>query len=401
MRTAFSNLVDKVKWDGLRSNSAAPCVLAVAGDPGGAAALAPVLMALQGDDRVRVEARPYRQAQDVWSRRSVACEALGESFCSDHVPQLLEDLQPSLLLCGTSINGVDLEKPFIEAARANGVPSLCLLDFWSNYAARFSDSRGNLAFLPDLIGVMDSQAREQMIAEGFPPARLCVTGQPAFDCLEARRREFTPARREAFRARLGAREHDHLAVFVSQPLAAMYGPKSSCAENHPGYEEQEVLQLLVSALDALAEETGAKIVLAVRPHPREKAEDFGCLESSRIQIKLAREQNAHELAMSADLVAGMTSALLVEACYLDSVVLSLQPGLKTSDVLPTNRLGITQAVYRSDEVLPAIRELILNPTTRQVAKRRLASFRTDGRATQRVLDRIFELMGKPVGTIQS
>ena len=401
MRTAFSNLADEARRDGLPSNREVPCVLAVAGDPGGAAALAPVLVALQEDHRVRLEARPYRQAHDVWRKWGVACEALGESFCSDHVPQLLRDIQPSLLLCGTSVNGVDLEKPFVDAARAYRVPSLGLLDFWSNYAARFSDSRGNLVFLPDFIGVMDSQAREQMIAEGFPPARLCVTGQPAFDCLEARRREFTPARREAFRASLGAGIHDHLMVFVSQPLAAMYGSNSSCAHNHPGYEEREVLQQVVSALETISEETSAKIVLAVRPHPRERAEDFLQLASSRIQIRLAREANAHELVLSADLVAGMTSALLVEACYLGAVTLSLQPGLRTADVLPTNAGGVTRAVYRSDEILPAIREGLLSPTTREAAQRRLASFLTDGRATQRVLDQVFELMRKSVRTIQS
>lgn len=401
MRAASSKLGCWRERDGSQSNWEPPCVLAVAGDPGGAAALAPVLLALQRDGRVRVEARPYRQAQEVWRKWGLAFEALGESFGSHHVSQVLIDLQPSLLLCGTSINGVDLEKSFIESARDHGVPSLGLLDFWSNYAARFSDDRGDLVFLPDLIGVMDSQAHEQMIAEGFPPARLCVTGQPAFDCLVARRREFTPARYEVLRASLGAQADDYLVVYVSQPLAAMYGPGSSCAHNHPGYDEHDVLKLVVSALETISEETSVKIVLAVRPHPRERAEDLLSLDSPGIQIRLAREEQTHELVLSADLVAGMTSALLVEACYLGAVTLSLQPGLRTSDVLPTNALGVSRAVYRSEEVLPAIREMILKPEAREAMRQRLASFQSDGRATARVLNRVFELVGQTVLTIQS
>jgi len=238
-----------------------------------------------------------------------------------------------------------------------------------------------------------------MIAEGFPAARLCVTGQPAFDCLEARRREFSAATRDALRASLGAETHDHLVVFVSQPLAAMYGPNSTCASNHPGYNEHEVLQRVISALETISEETATKTILAVRPHPKERVEDFRGLASPRIRIRLVPEANAHELVLSADLVAGMTSALLVEACYLGCLTLSLQPGLRTSDVLPTNALGVTQAVYRSDEVLPAIREVMLSPMTRQAMRDRLASFQTDGRATDRVLDRVFKLMGQPVATI--
>ena len=400
MKLSLSNLRYTAESDGVQLNPEAR-ILAVAGDPGGAAALAPVLAALQKGRRVRVEARPYRQAQNVWRKWGLECEALDETCSSHRISQLLEDLQPSLLLCGTSINGVDLEKSFIDAARGFGVPSMGLLDFWSNYTPRFSDHRGNLTVLPDLIGVMDSQAREQMIAEGFPAAKLCVTGQPAFDCLENQRREFSAARRETLRASLGVETHDHLVVFVSQPLAAMYGPNSSCAQNHPGYNEHKVLQLVVSALEKISEETAAKITLAVRPHPRERAEDFLGLASPRIQIRLAREQSAHELVLSADLVAGMSSALLVEACYLGCVTLSLQPGLQTSDVLPTNVLGVTRAVYRSDEVLPAIRDVMLSPMTRQAMQKGLASFQTDGRATERVLDRVFELMGQPVAAIQS
>jgi UDP-N-acetylglucosamine 2-epimerase len=401
VRRPFSNLGYQAEPGGAQFNAEAPCVLAVAGDPGGAAALAPVLVALQENCRVRVEARPYRQAQDVWRKWGFVCEALDETCSSRRISELLEDLQPSLLLCGTSVNGVDLEKSFIEAARGCGIPSLSMLDFWSNYAARFSDHRGNLMFLPDLIAVMDSPAREQMIAEGFPSARLCVTGQPAFDCLEARRRGFSAARRGALRANLGAETDDHLVVFVSQPLAVMYGPNSSCAHNHPGYNEHEVLQRVVSALETISEETSAKIILAVRPHPRERSESFLAHASPRIQIKLACEENAHELVISADLVAGMTSALLVEACYLGCVTLSLQPGLRTADVLPTNALGVSRAVYRQGDVLPALREVMLNPVVREAMRQRLTSFQTDGRATQRVLDRVLEMMNRSVAAIQS
>lgn len=401
MRTPLPNLNCELLSGSLQSHSKPPRVLAVAGDPGGAAALAPVLLRLQKDPRVRLAARPYRQAHDVWRQRGLECKALDEASSTRQIFELLEELQPALLLCGTSVNGVDLERSFIDAARSCGIPSLGLLDFWSNYAVRFSDHRGKLTCLPDIVAVMDSQAREQMIAEGFPPARLCVTGQPAFDCLVARRREFTPARYEVLRASLGAHADDYLVVFVSQPLAAMYGPGSSCAHNHPGYDEHDVLKLVVSALETISEETSVKIVLAVRPHPRERAEDVFSLDSPGIQIRLAREEQAHELVLSADLVAGMTSALLVEACYLGAVTLSLQPGLRTSDVLPTNALGVSRAVYRSEEALPAIREMMLKPEAREAMRQRLASFQSDGRATARVLDRVFELLGQTVLTIQS
>ena len=107
------------------------------------------------------------------------------------------------LLTATSANGIDLEKLFLGAARRLGVPALAVLDFWSNYRQRFSDQRDNLIYLPDRIAVMDEHARTEMIAEGFAPELLSVTGQPAFDALEPAQQRFTPDARAAVRAQLG------------------------------------------------------------------------------------------------------------------------------------------------------------------------------------------------------
>src|SRR5207248_11353111 len=61
------------------------------------------------------------------------------------------------------------------------VPSVYVLDFWSNYWQRFSDSGKDLKFLPEKICVMDNAAEEAMIAEGIPPDRIAVTGNPHFE----------------------------------------------------------------------------------------------------------------------------------------------------------------------------------------------------------------------------
>jgi len=68
--------------------------------------------------------------------------------------------------------------------------------------------------------------------------------------------------------------------------------------------------------------------------------------------------------MAADLVVGMNTELLVEACYLGCITLSLQPGLRHPDRLPTNRLGFSRAVYQENEIKPALLELLLNEKSR-------------------------------------
>ena len=90
---------------------------------------------------------------------------------------ILDNPKASLLLTGTSYNSVDLEKKFIASARERGVPSLAVLDFWSNFALRFSRGDGGLENIPDRIAVMDEWAREEMIAAGFDATRLVVTAR--------------------------------------------------------------------------------------------------------------------------------------------------------------------------------------------------------------------------------
>src|SRR5579871_3003695 len=120
-----------------------PVVLAVSGDPGGASALAPVMEFLRVSGRARIEARAYRQARTVWQKRGLPFTELDERA----EPAFPEDAQ--LLLTSTSLNGVDLENRFTAAARVRGIPSLAVLDFWSNYRRRFGPGEDALENLPD------------------------------------------------------------------------------------------------------------------------------------------------------------------------------------------------------------------------------------------------------------
>ena len=144
-------------------------VLAICGDPGGAAATAPVLLELRTDPRVMVKVFAYKQALPFWQNRGLEVSPLDEHMSPAQVEELMRSVNPDLVFAGTSVNGVDLEKQFIARARALNIPSCSLLDFWSNYRARFADESGSLSFFPNKIAVMDQRARTEMIAAGFDP----------------------------------------------------------------------------------------------------------------------------------------------------------------------------------------------------------------------------------------
>ncbi len=371
-----------------------PLILALSGDPGGANALAPVIDALRKSGRVRVEARAYRQACAVWQRRGLSFESVDEAVEPPIPPNT------RLVLTSTSLNGVDLEKRVIVTAGLRGIPSVTVLDFWSNYRRRFSSTGDNLDRLPDKIAVMDAQAQKEMVEEGFDVERLVATGQPAFDDLTRWRAGFTPERRATVRERFGVAPGDLLVIFASQPFLAF---RSSGVElpQYPGYDEHSVAALLVKALEQIAEESQRGITLAIRLHPREEASSFDDLRSERIRVLVATGGDAFEAVCAADLVTGMSTVLLVEACYLGCVVASLQPNLRGPDTLPTNRLGFSRALYSEGEILPAMRELLLDAETRRQATEKLTHFRATGDAAQKVADLVCSLLQPHLSPIHS
>jgi UDP-N-acetylglucosamine 2-epimerase len=227
-----------------------------------------------------------------------------------------------------------------------------------------------------------------MIAEGFEPQQLVVTGQPAFDDLATWRAAFTPEKREAIRQKLSVQESELLVVFASQPFSAFAGTDSSLPQ-YRGFDERSVAAQLLKVLESVATDSERRITLVIRPHPREKADSFDHLRSDAVGVCVTTDGDARETVAAADLVVGMNTVLLIEACYLGCVVVSLQPGLKGTDPLPTNRLGFSRAVYSDREIAPAIRELLIDENARQRVRENLERFRVDGNAAKRVAEMVF------------
>ncbi|MBI5937891.1 MAG: hypothetical protein HY850_08595 [Betaproteobacteria bacterium] len=368
--------------------TAAARVFVIAGDPGGASALAGVIEWLRQEGQAEVAAFAYRQAASIWKSRGLAFDLVPDDIFRQQSKDLLAASRAALLLLGTSVNGLDLEKLFLESAGELGIRSLAVLDYWSNYRFRFAQKDGEL-LLPDKIAVMDARACREMVAEGFPEERLVVTGQPAFDRLRALRDAFSDA--GEIRRRVGAAPDAKLVVFASQPIGEVYG-RDETAPGWLGYVESDVLDLLVASLDRIAEHQNVPIVLVIRPHPREDAAKFSSVRARRIRIVLEQDVDAYQLAMASDLLVGMNSILLLEACYLGVIALSLQPGLVKADCLPTKSVGQTQAVYRRNEAETAIESLLFDEERRQRQRAELLGFAVDGLASRRVAELIYGML---------
>jgi len=358
-----------------------PHIVAVSGDPGGAEALAPVLLALQATD-TKLRLFAYHQAQAMWRARGLDFASLPTETTEADAVSLLQSSEADLLLVSTSMNGVNLERKFTAAARTLGLPSLGVLDLWTNYRARFLDDRGEMALVPDRLAIMDERARQEMMAEGFEPERLVVAGQPAFEEVVRWRTEAPEDLHRKIRLSLKVDESEWLVVFGSQPLSRLAEQDGAASL---GYTEQTVLPMLIEALEKIATRSGRAITLLIRPHPRESEADYAPFRSPAISILVSMAGHRREIALAADVVVGMNSAFLIEACYLGCATLSLQPGLRLPDSLPTNLAGWSRAVYRAEHVEPALGELLLEPASCPTVRRCRHELRSPLDATGNIL----------------
>jgi hypothetical protein len=366
----------------------AGAVVCICGDPGGANAVAPVVRTIESDAQWRVASYVYNEAADVFARHGFEARPVPPASDAVWALERLRQHRAAAVLAGTSHNARNCEHLFIHAARRLGIPTIAVLDFWSNYRERFPVT-GDLACLPDAIAIMDERAREQMSSAGFPPERLHVTGQPAFDALGRVRASFGPDERSALRRHFGVGALDRLVLFASQPLSKLYGPNTAERPNALGYDQFDVLPVVIRALERANERSAQSIVLVVRPHPRESAADYERFRSDRVNVRVSTDGDSRACAMASDLVVGMNTALLVEACYLGCAVVSVQPGLRTADALPTNEWGASIAVYRREDVAEIIERLLLDDGARAAALTRVRELRLDGGAARRVADLLY------------
>ncbi len=305
-------------------------VLALAGDPGGAEAIAPVISALKHDSQYCVDVYSYRQATTIFARQSLEPKSIIETATSTDFKCLLESQQTDVAVCATSVNGIDLEKHLILAAKQCKTPVLSVIDFWSNYRLRYLDSLSTKVILPDRIAVPDDRAKEQIISAGFPPDGVVVTGQPALDRLLGIDNATISAAEIQLRRDLGVEPKTTAIVFVSQPLAEFYGGEQACYRTL-GFTEHSVFQLVQEAVELVRQSFGQhQLRLIVQTHPRESTDVWKKLQDEQHSFVVnPLAASSFGVCMGASIVIGMNSMLLLEMRFLGKRVISIEPRSKS------------------------------------------------------------------------
>lgn len=328
-------------------------VLFFARDPGGTNNVAPIIKALLATN---VEVLVYARdgAFDRFKNYGIVVENIDdtvETINLESIQEFLSNLNLDFIITGTSI--ADMTERFIwVAAKKIGVCSLAIMDQWMNYMRRFSetDRDNNLIlgtekkYMPDHICVMDEYAKTEMLGEGFAESEIVVTGSPYF--------EYVATEYEHTKAHCLS-QRDYVIGFVSEPTSVDYNN----AIEFWGFDEKSIFDDFIDELESKCD-LAIKCTVLIRPHPREDSSfyaEFIRSYSGNLDIKLVSTVlSSMEFLKSVDLVCGMSSMLLIEAFMLAKPTVSIMHGLKRSNLLVLDRLGLLNSIYEKHNLLPEI-----------------------------------------------
>lgn len=239
---------------------------------------------------------------------------------ADACNYVLNKLAPELVvagLLGDWDQGLDL--CMLRQAKMSGIKTIAVLDSWMNLSERMYGELGPCGepFIPDKLAVPDTYAKEAMISIGFPEDRLAVTGQPAFDEVL----KWQLPTKETARSLFSINSNELCIVFFSEPIREL--------RMDIGFDQYDSLRLLTEGL-ALA---GITATILFKKHPVLEVGISKQFVSGISIIPVDNSTGLIDLMGVADVVAGISSTLLVKSYILDIPVMLLHPG--STDKVPS------------------------------------------------------------------
>jgi hypothetical protein len=272
--------------------------------------------------------------------------------------EVIERIQPRLLLTGTSENTQSVGLDLIDEARRTQIPSVSVVDQVVNADRRFrGESTEAMIHAPDWLVVPDETTSNAFRALGFARDRIVICGHPHFDKVRRRGRDMVSESRVAIRQKIlpNLSVERPLWVYVAEgydrlnPAASLLAPDYTLyGRGNTKFRTAIVLEELLDAIQLMPE----RPLVVVRLHPKNIESEFTDYIDEVDAFSVG--EDPLELVWAADLVVGMTSMLLMEAALLERPTLAILPRASEADWLPNTAQGITPVVTSRKELEQAV-----------------------------------------------
>ena len=283
-------------------------ILFAARQAGTASALAPVAHKLLSEG-TKLHFAAAGPAARIWTREGFPCHQINDDLPS--FQQLFVSTKPNILITGATAS-VNLERRLWQEAEKHSIPSIAVLDSWTNIAPRFRDEN-DLYVVPTAILAIDQPMRYELLANASITSRVYVTGQPYIESILNLYRRPTDAPTTTFAFFAGGRPPQ--------------GIKFSGVEPGP-----EIATMFLKPVIA-----HGHIRVLIKPHPSDDHESWMQWHAKQCQSDQKRffvtDEPIETLLSSVHGVMGLTSITLIIASLVGLPVLSLQD----ADAIWSNR----------------------------------------------------------------
>lgn len=249
--------------------------------------------------------------------------------------KILEQYRPRLVAVGTSENRDTLALKLIEEARERDIPTVGLIDAYSNARWRWRGRSENpLQYLPDWLAVSDEATKTAYEALAVPANRIGLVGYVQADYVAQVREQLDRLGRDEVKAQVlpGEALSRRVVVYIAEQFRGIDPAISH--EDH-----------ILSALEAMLEATktlDTRPYVVARLHPKSQPADLARFVGKIDYI--SHGGDALPVVYSGDMVVGLTSTLLFEAALLGRPTVSYLVGTGEHEYLPSIVAGVTPVV---------------------------------------------------------
>ncbi|UCC95300.1 MAG: hypothetical protein JSW40_00705 [Candidatus Omnitrophota bacterium] len=258
------------------------------------------------------------------------------------------------VITGTSLYD-DLERNYIKAARKLGIYTISFIDWWTNYRQRFIHSRTNKLYLPDVVCVVDKIAARRCCREFGRSTRILITGNPYLSRIMKGRNK-RGGEKKTLLIQLGLKTSLKTILYFAEPL-------------YRGYNQFEIFQKIVSALQKVTESANTRMNLIVKFHPSGKDPYIyrryrkivrSILEEKCFTKFVNQQYNVGMLIESADYVWGINTTPMLEAMLKGKLVSSLLPKNHFVDIPFLKRAGFCPSADAYEQFPRLVKNLLTN-----------------------------------------
>ena len=247
-------------------------------------------------------------------------------------------------LIGTSENVISIGLDLIDIGKSKNIKTIGFVDMFTNAAYRFKGiSDDPLKYQPDFLLVTDEITKKAFVEIGMNKNNIFVCNHPQIERIKQMKKKFE----NIFEKK---EEQPRKWLFISENIDLFNPEESYKSEKYTLFGRGKttwrtgiIIEEILEALKIISPESK----LVVRLHPKN---NLGQFDPWSDEIIFESIKDPLESVWNADFILGMSSNLLVEAIYLDKLVLSILPRLQEKEWMHELKTGIIPTVFTRREL---------------------------------------------------